>query len=110
MICRLDRRIPGMIAAALVLSAGAAAAPSRDALADAAAALERGDGIAAEVAARRALDAGMPRGEVAALIGEAELLQGDLADARDWLTGDQFFAATSERGFHALARLEMAEG
>jgi tetratricopeptide (TPR) repeat protein len=109
MICRLERRIPGMIVAALVLSAGAAAAPSKDALAEAGAALERGDGIAAEVAARRALDAGVPRGEVAALVGEAELLQGDLADARDWLA-DGFSAATRERGFHALGRLEMAEG
>jgi tetratricopeptide (TPR) repeat protein len=99
-----------MILAALVLGAGAPAAPSSDPLAEATAALERGDGIAAEAAARRALDAGAPRGDVAALIGEAELLQGDLADARDWLAGDGFSVATRERGFHALGRLEMADG
>ena len=99
-----------MIVAALVLGAGAAAAPANNALAEAKAALERGDGIAAEVAARRALDAGVPRGEVAALMGEAELLQGDFGDARDWLAGGGFSAATRERGFHALGRLEMAEG
>lgn len=110
MICRPERRFHWMILAALVLGAGAAAAPSVSALAEASAALERGDGIAAEVAARRALDAGMPCGEVAALIGEAELLQGDLGDARDWLGAAEFSAATRERGFHALGRLEMVEG
>jgi tetratricopeptide (TPR) repeat protein len=110
MICRPDLRFYVAAAAVLALSAAAAAIPARDALAEAVTALARNDGIAAEVAARRALDAGMPRSDVAALIGEAELLQGDLGDARRWLAPGEFSAKTRERGFHALGRLEMAEG
>jgi cellulose synthase operon protein C len=108
MICRPDLRLVGVTFAALVLSA--AAMPATDPMREADAALARGDGIAAEVAARRALDAGAPRGEVAALIGEAELLQGDVGDARRWLVAGEFSDATRERGFHALGRLEIAEG
>ena len=85
MTCRPDRRFHLVAVAALVASGAASAVPATNPLAEAAAALDRGDGIAAEVAARRALDAGAPREEAAALIGEAELLQGDLGDARDWL-------------------------
>jgi tetratricopeptide (TPR) repeat protein len=110
MISRPDLRFSCMIGAALVLSAAAAAVPSPSPLAEAAAALERGDGISAEVAARRALDGGAPRSEVAALIGEAELVQGDLGDARGWLAPGEFSPATRERGFHALGRLEMEDG
>jgi tetratricopeptide (TPR) repeat protein len=110
MICRPDLRFYGVSIAALVMGAAAAAVPANDALAEAASALARGDGIAAEVAAKRAFDAGVPRSEVAATIGEAELLQGDLGDARVWLAGGQFSGATRGRGFHALGRLEMAEG
>jgi len=97
-----------MAIAALML--GAAAASPANPLREADAALARGDGIAAEVAVRRALDAGVPRGDVAALIGEAELLQGDLGDARRWLAAGEFSDATRQRGFHALGGLEMAEG
>jgi len=110
MTCRPDLRFGPIMAAALVVSAAAAAVPAANPIAEAVAALDRGDGIAAEVSARRALDAGAPREEVAALLGEAELLQGDLADARDWLAAGKFSGATNERGFHALGRLEMAEG
>lgn len=99
----------GLLAAA-ALGAAAAAVPAADPLAEAAAALRRGDGIAAEVAARRALDARATRDEVAAFAGEAELLQGDLVDAREWLGPGRFASRSRERGFHALARLEMAEG
>lgn len=108
MIFTPDLRLGGL--AALALAASAMAAPPRDGLADAAEALARGDGIAAEVAAEAALDAGAPRSEVAALIGEAELLQGDLGGAREWLGSGQFSAPTGERGFHALGRLELADG
>ena len=110
MTCRPDRRFHLVAVAALVASAAASAVPATDPLAEAAVALDRGDGIAAEVAARRALDAGAPREEAAALIGEAELLQGDLGDARDWLAAGKFSGATNARGFHALGRLEMADG
>ncbi len=110
MISRPDLRLFGVSVAALLLSAAAAAVPADDALTEAASALARGDGIAAEFAARRALDTGAPRSEVAAMLGEAELMQGDLDDARDWLAMGEFSEATRERGFHALGRLEMAEG
>ena len=110
MTCRPDLRFHLLACAALLLSAAAAAVPAKDALGEAVAAIERGDGIAAEVAARRALDEGVPRHEVAALLGEAELLQGELGDARHWLAAGQFSRLTRERGFHALGRLEMAEG
>src|SRR5690606_21382383 len=91
MICRADLRCASLVAAALTLGA---AAPAAGPVAEASAALARGDGIAAEVEAKRALDEGAPRGEVAALIGEAELLQGDLADARRWLADGEFSPAT----------------
>src|SRR5690606_31551083 len=110
MACRTDLRIPVVVAAAFALSTASTAAPARDRLTEANLALERGEGIAAEVAVQEALQAGASRSEVAALIGEAELLQGDLADARRWLAGGEFSAATRERGYHALARLEMTEG
>src|SRR5688572_16399115 len=110
MICRPEPHFFWAAAAALTLGAAAAAVPAEDGVRAAAAALSRGDGIAAEVAAQRALRAGTPRSEVAALIGEAELLQGDLGDARDWLAAGEFSIATRERGFHALGRLEMEEG
>src|SRR5688500_373932 len=110
MACRPDLRSSWAVAAGLVLSAAASAVQATHRQTEAAAALARGDGIAAEVAARRALDDGAPRSDVAALLGEAELLQGDLADARGWLAAGAFSDATRARGFHALGRLEMAEG
>lgn len=110
MACRPDLRACCALIAVLALGAAASAAPPQDRLAEAAALLARGDGIAAEVAALDALKTGTPREGVAALIGEAELLQGDLADARQWLGPGHFSPATRERGFHALARLEMQEG
>ena len=93
----------------LALGAPLAAAPKDDAIAEALAAIARGDGVAAEVAGRRAMDQGASRAEVAALIGEGELLQGDLADARTWLADKDFAADTRARGLHALARLELLE-
>lgn len=110
MAYRPDRRICGLGLVALAFGGAVAAAPSPDSLATAAEALARGDGIAAEVAAREALEAGAKPTEVAALIGEAELIQGDLDDSRRWLAVADFSASTRERGFHALARLEMQEG
>jgi len=110
MTCRPDLRFFWLVGAAASLSAAAAAVPADDPVAKAVQALERRDGIAAEVAGKQALDRGTPRSEVAALIGEGELLQGDLGDAREWLGPGEFSPATRERGFHALGRLEMEEG
>ena len=73
-------------------------------------ALLRGDGIAAEIELRRALDGGAPVEAIAARLGEAYLLQGDLYAARDWLGEEQFSPETRRHGYHMLARLEMAEG
>jgi len=110
MTCRPDLRILAGALAVLALIPPAAAAPGGDALDKARAALDRGDGIAAEVAAKQALDAGLPRDRVAAYMGEAELLEGDLDKAREWLGSGEFDEADWQRGFHALARLEIAEG
>lgn len=100
-----------MAGAALLAQAGPlAAAAGDDAIAAAQAALERGDGVAAEVAGKRALVEGAPRTAVAALIGEGELLQGDRADAREWLGAGAFGTATRRQGLRALAQLELAEG
>src|SRR5690606_977649 len=110
MICRPDLRLIVAAAAVLALGPPVAAAPGRDLLAEAEAAIERGDGIAAEVAAQRALAAGLTREQVAAFAGEAELLQNDAVAARAWLGPGRFAAASAQRGFHALARLEMREG
>lgn len=110
MACRPDLKPALAFVALLALGASVAAAPARDAIAEAVAALDRGDGIAAEVAVRRALAAGAPQESVAAFAGEAELQQGDLDDARRWLGEADFAPASRQRGFHALARLELAEG
>ncbi|AKH41433.1 tetratricopeptide (TPR) repeat protein [Altererythrobacter atlanticus] len=110
MICRADRRILLSALALLALAPASAAGPGVAALEKARAAIERRDGIAAEVAAKQALDAGIPRASVAAFMGEAELIAGDLDQAREWLGPGEFDDATWQQGFHALARLEMAEG
>jgi predicted Zn-dependent protease len=110
MTCRPDLRLILAAMAVLALVPPAAAAPGENPLAEAAAALDRGDGIAAEVSAKRALDAGYAREQVAAFAGEAKLLQDDLSAARSWLGGGRFDAASAQRGFHALARLEVLDG
>lgn len=121
MICmpdlrRLSAATAGALAAVVVLLAAgfpllaATEGPAAQAMQTARAALERRDGIAAEIAAKQALELGAPRAAVAALVGEGELLQGDLHDAREWLGPGQFDPENHERGFHALARLEIAEG
>jgi tetratricopeptide (TPR) repeat protein len=79
-------------------------------IAAAKAALSRGDGIAAEVALRRALDRGAGQADVAARMGEAELLQGDMAQARRSLGPGQFAAGEQAHGFRMLGRLEIEDG
>ena len=73
-------------------------------------ALTRGDGIAAEIALRRAVAAGMDRPALAARMGEALLDQGNLRKAREWLGPGQFAPAEAAHGWRMLGRLEMAEG
>lgn len=72
--------------------------------------LAAGDGIGAEIALRRALETGTPKAEVAAYLGEAELLQGRRAEARRWLARAEFSAATAAHGYHMLGRLEFQDG
>ena len=108
MTCRPDKAFLAVLLALLALPA--LAGGRSDPLADAAAALDRGDGVAAEVAARRALDAGKPHAAVDAYLGEAALLQGDPDEARQWLGPAQFDAASAQRGFHSLGQLELDAG
>ena len=97
------------LALAFALALPVAAAPADDALKEAQAAIKRRDGIAAEVALERALGQGAPRNLVAPAMGEAEMLQGDLVKAREWLGAGDFAPQQRLYGFHQLARLEMAE-
>jgi cellulose synthase operon protein C len=72
--------------------------------------LRRGDGIAAEVSLRRALAEGIPRQNVAALMGESQLRQGNIREARRWLEPAEFSSDQRGLGFRMLGRLEMADG
>ncbi|HSQ95956.1 MAG TPA: hypothetical protein VLM18_07695 [Croceibacterium sp.] len=108
MICKPSSATFAVLLALLALPA--LAGSRDDPLADAAAAIERGDGVSAEVAAQRALTLGRPHSAVDAYLGEAALLQGDRDEARQWLAPAAFDAASAQRGFHALGRLELAAG
>lgn len=77
---------------------------------EARAALSRGDPLGAEIMLHQLIEQGTPRVEVAALLGTAELEQGELVEARRWLEAGEFGDATRGEGFHALGRLEMREG
>lgn len=97
-------------AAAVLAATAVAAAPGDDARARAHEALARGDGIAAEIALKQALQAGVRREAVAAAMGEAWLDQGDLRRAREWLDSAEFASGTEVQGLRMLAQLERAEG
>ncbi len=73
-------------------------------------ALSRGDALGAEIILQQELDGGTPREQLAALLGEAALAQGKLADARAWLASGEFDEPTRAHGFHMLGRLEMRSG
>ena len=108
MTCRPDKVLLAALLALLALPA--LAVPGGDPFSEAARAIERGDGIAAEVAARGALRAGAPEDAAAAYLGEAAMVEGDLDEARRWLEPGRFDASSAARGFHALGRLELAAG
>lgn len=107
MTCRPDKVLLALLLAGAALPALAGSAD--DPLADAAAAIREGDGVSAEVAARRALAEGKPHSAVDAYLGEAALLQKDYDGARRWLGPMQFDAASAQRGFYALGRLELIQ-
>ncbi len=74
------------------------------------AALLRGDGIAGEVALNKVLGAGATRPDVAARMGEALILQGDLVKAREWLGPGQFVKGEEAHGWRMLGMLERLSG
>lgn len=112
MICMLDRRFGFLVAALLLLTSPLAARPEavQAALGAAAAAADRGDGIAAEVELRKALAAGAERGQVSARMGQAFLLQGDLRKAREWLEQGQFAEQDAALGWRMTGLLLRQEG
>lgn len=73
-------------------------------------ALANGDGVQAEVILLDMLSTGASKADLAAYLGEAELQQGQTAEARKWLASGEFSKETASHGFHMLARLEIAEG
>lgn len=73
-------------------------------------ALARGDGVGAEIILRQMLDEGTPQRDVAALMGQAELAQNMLPEARRWLEAGDFSESSRAHGFHMLGRLELADG
>lgn len=98
-----------LLSAALA-GAGVSAAPGDDLVARARQALAQKDGIAAEVALRRALDAGVRRQAVAAYMGQAYLERDAPDKAREWLAPGDFTPDTAAIGFRNLARLERIQG
>lgn len=107
-----DRRwfLPCLAAVVLAMPAAAVRGEGSDPLDMAERAISSGDGIAAEAELRRALAAGLPRRMVAARMGEAEMLQGDLVAARRWLEAGDFAPGEHAYGYRLLGRLEIAEG
>lgn len=112
MIFRRDINIRQAVIAGLALMLSACGDPQTDiAPVDRARdALVAGDAVQAEVILKDALAAGEQRDDLAAFLGEAELKQGQLAEAREWLGEGNFSEDTRSHGFHMLARLEMEEG
>lgn len=98
------------LAGAAALAGCSDAKPQKPPMERALAALEDGDGFGAELALREMLDSGTPPEALAAYLGQAELLQGQPIEARQWLGDGRFTKDTAGRGFHMLGRLEMREG
>lgn len=98
------------LASAAALAGCGEAKPVQPPMERALAALESGDGFGAELALRELLDSGTPREALAAYLGQAELLQGQPIEARQWLGEGNFTQDTAGHGFHMLGRLELSEG
>ncbi|MDE2412578.1 MAG: tetratricopeptide repeat protein [Sphingomonadales bacterium] len=84
--------------------------PTTAELAKARAALARGDGIAAESELKKAAAAGAPREALAAPMGEALIIENDLAGARSWLAPGQFAKGDEAYGWRMLGMLERFSG
>lgn len=106
--------VVGALALELVAGAGPGlgqeAPPPKVLIAQAREALARGDGIAAEMKLRAALDGGARRSDVAAWMGEAYLDQDAPEKARAWLKDGDFEPGSAAQGWQALARLERLGG
>lgn len=105
--------LPVLLALPLALAATPGwgeGAGERELIERARAAIDRGDGIDAEMKLRETLARGVPRSDVAAWMGEAYLAQGDLAKAREWLASGDFSPQSAASGWRALAALERLEG
>ncbi len=109
MICTPDRRWFRRTAALCLLIAApglSGTTAGDDLIARGRADLARGDGIAAEIDLRRALDSGAKRDAVAAYLGEAYLKQGKGKQAREWLGEGKFSPNAALHGFRMLGLLE----
>jgi tetratricopeptide (TPR) repeat protein len=106
------RRWIGLFAAALACSAPLAAMPdaAQGAFARAKAALRNGDGIAAEAELKRAAGAGASRREIAAAMGETQLILGNTGSAREWLGSGEFAKGDEAYGWRMRGLLERREG
>ncbi len=99
----------GLAALLLTLAACSEPAPEIAPIERAQLALANQDGLGAEIILRDLLASGTPRQDVAAFLGEAELQQNQVAEARNWLEKGDFSPETSGRGFHMLGRVEMLD-
>lgn len=95
---------------ALVLAGCGESTEDLTPLEEAQAMLAQGDGLGAEVALRQMLADGTAQDQIGAYLGEAELQQGELVEARRWLGEGRFTPDTAGHGFHMLGRLEMRSG
>lgn len=112
MICRAKFRLLTLFAGAISLGLAGCSDPEPDLspFEQVQQSLSTGQGLAAEVTLRDMIAAGSDEADLSAYLGEAELQQGQLAEARQWLGDGNFSEATRGHGFHMLARLEMLEG
>lgn len=107
-----DIRLGLAVAALLALTSPLGARPEavETALGAAANAAARGDGITTEAELRKALASGASRADVAARMGEAQLLQGNLRKAREWLEPGEFASDDQALGWRVTGRLLRLEG
>ncbi len=110
MICNHNNASGVVLSIALTLAGCTANPPEPDLREKALIALKDGDGVAAETALREALNEGAPKSLLAPYFGEAEILQGNLPEAHQWLDSEDFAPESRTHGLHMLGRLAMMEG
>jgi tetratricopeptide (TPR) repeat protein len=98
-----------LLLAVLLAGCGSAAADAPD-LSDWRAMLAARDGRAAEAALQRELEEGASPADLAPFLGEAKLLQGDIAGAERWLREGGFSHEVAAHGFHMLGRVRLRAG